>query len=72
MMDNAIFINIYIDKLLTQVTEMTKTLLLKESQIAYLEKLNLELEERLKKSEASLEKEATKLKAVKSKEAGTF
>lgn len=72
MMDNAIFINIYIDKLLTQVTEMTKTLLLKESQIAYLEKLNLELEERLKKSEASLEKEVTKLKAVKSKESGTF
>lgn len=72
MMDNAIFINIYIDKLLTQVTEMTKTLLLKESQLAYLEKLNLELEERLKKSEASLEKEAIKLKSVKSKETGTF
>jgi hypothetical protein len=64
---DSIFVNIYIEKLLTQVTEMTKTLLLKETQISYLEKLNAELEERLKKSEALLEKETVKLKSMKEK-----
>jgi hypothetical protein len=63
---NDVFLQIYIDKLLMQVTEMTKTLLFKESQIAYLEKLNLELQEQIKQSEVSLQKEVEKVTKIES------
>lgn len=63
---NDVFLQIYIDKLLMQVTEMTKTLLFKESQIAYLEKLNFELQEQIKQSEVSLQKEVEKVTKIES------
>lgn len=62
---DSIFVNIYIEKLLTQLTEMMKTLMLKESHIAYLEKINSELQEKIEKNNENLEKNDEKIKTSK-------
>lgn len=60
---NTELINLYVDKLLSEVGELTKTRLLLESQLKYTEMLNAEL----KKKNVALEEQIEKLNKRKSK-----
>lgn len=56
----AEFVNIYIEKLVNEITELTKTKIILQTQIALLERANKDLEEKY-----------TSLQEVKSKKVGT-
>jgi len=66
-MNNEIF-NIYIDKLTTMVSELTKTSILQSAQISYYEKnfplLNNKIDELQKRLDEALNKAETKQKKV--------
>jgi hypothetical protein len=59
---NPEIVNIYIDKLLNEINELTKTKLLMSTQLTYTEQLNAQLNDKLQKLEASLNKKASKNK----------
>lgn len=64
---NPEIVNIYIEKLLNEVQELTKTRLLLETQIKYTEMLNSQFQMKLQDVENQLEKQNKK----KSKEVDT-
>jgi hypothetical protein len=53
---NAEIVNLYIDKLVNYITELTKTNLLQSAQLSYYEKLNTSLNEKVAELEAALDK----------------
>jgi chaperonin cofactor prefoldin len=53
---NSEIVNIYIEKLIQMVTELTKTSLLQSAQIAYYEKQNSSLNKQVEDLQRSLEK----------------
>lgn len=67
---NNEFVNIYIERLLTEINELNKNRFMIESQLKVLELTNSDLQLRLKAAEAEIEKHAKKLN--KSKEVNTF
>jgi septal ring factor EnvC (AmiA/AmiB activator) len=60
---NTELVNLYVDKLLNEVGELTKTRLLLEAQLKYTEMMNIEL----KKKNDELEQQIEKLNKRKSK-----
>ena len=64
---NPELINLYIDRLLQEIQELTKNRLLIETQLKYTERMNSELQNKLKELEAQIEK----LNKKKSKEVNT-
>ena len=52
--------NLYVEKLLQEVTELTKTKILLSAQLAYYEKLNAELNNRVTDMEKALNKASSK------------
>jgi len=69
-MNNAELFNIYVEKLLNSVSELTKSSLLQSAQISYFEKLNASLNSRIQELELSLEKTLNKVES-KSKKSDT-
>jgi len=64
---NQEIINLYVEKLLTEVTEGVKSRILLETQLKYTEMLNAQLQSKLNEVEAQLEK----LNKKKQKEVNT-
>ena len=64
---NPELINLYIDRLLQEIQELTKNRLLIETQLKYTERMNSELQNKLKELEAQIEK----LNKKKSKDVNT-
>ena len=64
---NPDLVNIYIDRLLNEVGELTKTRILLDTQLKYTEMLNANLSEQLKQLQSQIEK----LNKKKSKEVDT-
>jgi len=64
---NPDLVNIYIDRLLNEVGELTKTRILLDTQLKYIEMLNANLSEQLKQLQSQIEK----LNKKKSKEVDT-
>jgi phage shock protein A len=64
---NPEIVNIYIERLLQEVQELTKTKLLIDTQLKYSEMINNALSEKIKELEAQLEK----LNKKKTKEVNT-
>ena len=64
---NPDLVNIYIDRLLNEVGELTKTRILLDTQLKYTEMLNANLSEQLKQFQSQIEK----LNKKKSKEVDT-
>ena len=58
---NPEIVNMYIERLLKEIEELTKNRLLIETQMRYTEKLNAELQSRLKQSEEQIEKQSKKI-----------
>lgn len=54
------FVNVYIEKILKEVGELTKVKLLLEARLEYTEKLNASLSERIKQLEGTAEKQSKK------------
>ena len=59
--------NMYVDRLLQEILELTKNRLLVETQLKYTEMLNAQLQQKLKEAESQIEK----LNKKKSKEVNT-
>ena len=66
---NADLVNLYIEKLLSEVTESVKTRILLQTQLTYTERINAELQqknaelkEQISKLEVSLNKRVAKIK----------
>jgi hypothetical protein len=59
---NPEIVNLYIEKLLNEITELTKTKILLSTQLSYTEQINAQLNDKLQKLEASLNKKASKNK----------
>jgi hypothetical protein len=59
---NAEILNLYIEKLVNYITELTKTNVLQSAQLAYYEKLNSTLNEKVTELEAALDKAKGKQK----------
>lgn len=68
---NVEFVNAYIERLVKEVQETTKTRLLLETQIAVLEKINKELSIKIEKFEKVEEKTTKKNKKEQEKEVDT-
>ncbi len=64
---NTDLVNIYIERLLNEVGELTKTRILLDTQLKYTEMLNANLSEQLKQLQSQIEK----LNKKKSKEVDT-
>jgi hypothetical protein len=64
---NPEIINLYIDRLLQEIQELTKNRLLVETRLKYTENINVELSKQLKEAEVQLEK----LNKKKQKEVNT-
>lgn len=64
---NPELVNIYIERLIKEVTEGVKSRILLETQLKFTEMLNAELQNKLKEAEAQLEK----LNKKKTKEVNT-
>lgn len=64
---NAELVNIYIERLVKEVSEGVKTRILLETQLKFTEMLNADLQTKLKEAEAQLEK----LNKKKNKEVNT-
>lgn len=63
---NPEIVNLYIEKLINYITELTKTNILMSAQLSYYEKLNSTLEEKVAKLEEALDKAKSKSKKVDS------
>lgn len=63
---NSELINIYIEKLLGYIAELTKTNLLLSTQLSYQEKLNTAANEKIIELEAALDKAKSKSKKTDS------
>lgn len=63
---NPEIVNLYIEKLIIYITELTKTNILMSAQLSYYEKLNSTLEEKVAKLEEALDKAKSKSKKVDS------
>ena len=59
---NPEIVNIYIEKLLNEVAELTKTKIYLSTQLSYAEQLNAQLNDKIQKLEASLNKKTSKNK----------
>jgi len=64
---NPDLVNIYIDRLLNEVGELTKTRILLDTQLKYTEMLNVNLQRQLAETQTQIEK----LNKKKSKEVNT-
>lgn len=64
---NPEIVNMYIERLLQEIQELTKNRLLIETQLRYTERMNVELQTKLKETESQIEK----LNKKKSKEVAT-
>jgi phage shock protein A len=64
---NPEIVNMYIERLLQEIQELTKNRLLIETQLRYTEKMNVEFQTKLKEAEVQIEK----LNKKKSKEVNT-
>jgi len=64
---NPEIVNMYIDRLLQEISELTRNRLLIETQLRYTERMNADLQTKLQESESRLEK----LNKKKSKEVNT-
>lgn len=60
-MDQQEFVNLYIERIVKEVEELTKARLLNEAKTAYLEKVNTLLLEKVEQLEAQLEKQNKKI-----------
>ena len=58
---NPEIVNMYIERLLREIGELTKTRLFIETQLQYTEKLNADLQVKLKQTEDQLEKQSKRL-----------
>jgi len=59
---NPEIVNIYIEKLLNEVAELTKTKIYLSTQLSYAEQLNAQLNDKIQKLEAGLNKKTSKNK----------
>lgn len=59
---NAEILNLYIEKLVNYITELTKTNVLQSAQLAYYEKLNSTLNDKVAELESALDKAKSKQK----------
>jgi hypothetical protein len=59
---NPEIVNLYIEKLLNEITELTKTKILLSTQLSFTEQINAQLNDKLQKLEANLNKKASKNK----------
>ena len=59
---NPEIVNIYIEKLLNEVAELTKTKIYLSTQLSYAEQLNAQLNDKIQKLEAGLHKKTSKNK----------
>jgi len=59
---NPEIVNIYIEKLLNEVAELTKTKIYLSTQLSYAEQLNAQLNEKIQKLEGNLNKKPSKTK----------
>lgn len=59
---NPEIVNIYIEKLLNEVAELTKTKIYLSTQLSYAEQLNAQLNDKIQKLEAGLNKKTSKTK----------
>ena len=55
-MADAVFVNVYIEKLMQAVTELTKTNILLQTQVAFTESINIGLSEQITTLQAQLDK----------------
>lgn len=58
---NPEIVNIYIERLLKEVEELTKNRLLTDTQLKYTEMLNAQLQSKVKQLEAEIEKNSKKI-----------
>lgn len=68
---NVEFVNAYIERLIIEVQELTKTKLLNETQIKVMERVNRDLLDKIEKLEKAEEKAAKKSKKEQEKEVDT-
>jgi len=54
-MADAVFVNVYIEKLMQAVTELTKTNIMLQTQIAFTESINIGLSEQITTLQAKIE-----------------
>ena len=59
---NPEIVNIYIEKLLNEIAELTKTKIFIATQLSYAEQLNAQLNDKIQKLEAGLNKKTSKNK----------
>lgn len=59
---NAEIVNLYIEKLINYITELTKTNLLQSAQLAYQEKVSRELEGKVQELQTALDKAKARTK----------
>lgn len=69
---NTDFINIYVERLLKEVSDYVKIKLLLETQLQYLEKANTTLAEELEKYKKADEKPSKKSQKTKEETSGEF
>jgi len=69
---NPEIVNMYIERLVKEVEELTRNRLLLETQMKYIEKLNTNLQEKLKQTEDQLEKQSKKLNKKEVTTSDTF
>jgi len=69
---NPEIVNMYIDRLLREVGELTKARLLIETQLQYTEKMNADLQAKLKQAEDQLEKQSKRLNKKEVPTSDTF
>lgn len=63
-MSETLFINVYIEKLLKEIEELTKNKILLQTQLSVTEKLNVELKQQLEKFQKSEERANKKKKST--------
>ena len=64
-MNESDFANLYIERILNEVSELTKIRMLNEAKISYIEKMNTVLAEKVTNLENELEKNKTKINRKK-------
>jgi len=69
---NPEIINMYIERLIKEIEELTKARLLIETQLQYTEKMNADLQTKLKQTEDQLEKQSKKLNKKEVTTSDTF
>ena len=58
---NPEIVNLYIERMLKEIEELTKNRLLVDTQLKYTEMMNAQLQERIKQLETELEKASKKI-----------